>query len=181
MIQLVNVFSIKKECLIRDFAQLIGSLVACCPGVEYGEGHIKLFEIAKNQALIQTQGNFDKKMIIPEELQVDFNWWKDKLSLSVRKIRDLSIYIEIFSDASMTGWGAFCNNESTHGFWNETEKGLHINHLELLAAFYALRCYAAELRDKEILLRIDNTTALSYINKMGGTHVKSLNAFKVKS
>ena len=159
---------------------MIVSLVACCPGVEYGKGHIKLFEIAKNQAFIQAQGNFDKKMIIPEELQVDFNWWKDKLSLSVKKIRDLSFYIEIFSDASMTGWGVFCNNELTYGFWSETEKGLHINHLELLAAFCVLRFFAAELRDKEILLRIDNTTALSYINKMGGTHVKSLNAVAQK-
>lgn len=62
-----------------------------------------------------------------------------------------------------------------HGFWSEMEKSLYINHLELLAAFHALKCFAGELRHIEILIRIDNTTALSYINKMGGTHVSSLN------
>jgi len=43
-----------------------------------------------------------------------------------------------------------------------------INYLELLSAFFALKCFAENLRDCDVLLRIDNTTAIAYINKMGG-------------
>lgn len=46
------------------------------------------------------------------------------------------------------------------------EKQSHINLLDLKATFYGLICFAAEIRAAEILLRIDNSTAIGYINKM---------------
>ncbi|EFN77869.1 hypothetical protein EAI_03230, partial [Harpegnathos saltator] len=73
----------------------------------------------------------------------------------------------IFSDASLTGWGASCADQRIHGWWTKEDQSLHINALELKAAFYALKCFAAHLHNCNILLRIDNTTALSYINKFG--------------
>lgn len=75
---------------------------------------------------------------------------------------------EIFSDASGTGWGVYCNGSRTHGHWNDNEKTLDINYLELLSAFFGLKCYAEHLRNCDVILRIDNTTAIAYINKMGG-------------
>lgn len=47
------------------------------------------------------------------------------------------------------------------------EKSNHINLLELKAAFYTLKCFASDLSDCYILLRLDNTTAISYINHFG--------------
>lgn len=47
------------------------------------------------------------------------------------------------------------------------DKQKHINYLELLATFYVLKCFASHLRECEILIRVDNSTALSYINRMG--------------
>lgn len=55
------------------------------------------------------------------------------------------------------------------------ERKLHINVLELKAAFFALQCYAKKFRNCDILMRIDNTTAISYINKMGGIQFPVLN------
>ena len=52
---------------------------------------------------------------------------------------------------------------------------MHINALELKAALFGLRCFADKLSDCDILLRIDNTTAISYINKMGGIQFRVLN------
>lgn len=43
------------------------------------------------------------------------------------------------------------------------------------AAFFGLQCFAEDLHDTNILLRIDNTTAISYINRMGGIQFKNLN------
>jgi len=39
--------------------------------------------------------------------------------------------------------------------------------LELLAAFFALKCFASEVSNREIL-RLDNTTTICYINRAGG-------------
>lgn len=62
-----------------------------------------------------------------------------------------------------------------HGFWNKDEQNYHINSLELLAAFFGLKCFAKSIQNCEILLRIDNTTAIAYINKFGGTRFEELN------
>lgn len=51
----------------------------------------------------------------------------------------------------------------------------HINYLELLAIFLALKGFAKDIKNSYILLRADNTTAISYINRMGGIQFPHLN------
>lgn len=43
-----------------------------------------------------------------------------------------------------------------------------------MAAYFGLRCYAGDLSNCNILLRIDNTTAIAYVNRMGGTRFRHL-------
>lgn len=107
-------------------------------------------------------------MKIPNNLIPDLNWWKNTINTSVNKIKTDEYCLEIFSDASTTGWGAACGAESASGQWSRIESTHHINYLELLAAFFGLKIFARHLSDCQILLRIDNTTAVSYINRMGG-------------
>lgn len=52
----------------------------------------------------------------------------------------------------------------------------HINFLELKAALHALRCFAADQTNCTILLRLDNTTAISYINRFGSVQYPHLTA-----
>ena len=81
-------------------------------------------------------------------------------------IRSGHFAMEIFMDASLTGWGAICCETRTHGFWSTEEKQNHIiNFLKLLRVFHALR--RSQRRGCDILLRVDNSTALSYIKRMG--------------
>ncbi|XP_068990421.1 uncharacterized protein [Neodiprion pinetum] len=164
----------KKTCKIRKFAQIIGTLVASCPGVDYGMLHCKLLEKAKLEALEHSRMNYDARMDIPGYIADDLKWWHNKLPTAVRKIRNFQFQMEIFSDASLSGWGAFCGGEGAHGIWSQAEKALHINHLEIKAAFLALKLFAKDLVSAEILLRIDNTTAIAYINKLGGTRSEDL-------
>ena len=84
------------------------------------------------------------------------------------------------SDASKAGWGA--TNGSTHigGRWSSVEAQLYveynnINYLELLAAFYALKSYCKNMQNRTVLLRSDNTTAVAYIQNMGGTKSSECN------
>jgi len=80
----------------------------------------------------------------------------------------------------LTGWGAVCDGIQIHGFWSTQDKRHHINYLELLAVFHALRCFASHLRGSEILLRIDNSTAVSYINRMGSIKFPTLSGLARK-
>jgi len=71
--------------------------------------------------------------------------------------------------------GTVAEGVRIHGFWTEEEKWKHINELELLAAFLALQTFASDLSDMTILLKIDNTTGIAYINRYGGTQIQHLN------
>lgn len=114
-------------------------------------------------------------MTIPQSLQSDINWWSSQIMSCSNPIRTKQSSTTIFSDASLTGWGAACDGRTTGGLWTVEERRKSINYLELLAIFLALRCFADKLSKCEILLQLDNTTAVSYINRLGGTKFPCLN------
>lgn len=74
----------------------------------------------------------------------------------------------MYTDVSRTGWGAVCHGERANDAWKDDELFFHINYLELLANFLGLKCFANTHSNCSILLRVDNTTAISYVNHMGG-------------
>ena len=88
-------------------------------------------------------------------------------------IRRNNATFEIRTDASGIGWGATNMITHTGGRWNEQElskaKNNGINYLETLAAFLGLKSLCSDMNNCHILLRSDNTTAVAYINAMGGT------------
>lgn len=164
----------KNRCKIREMAHLVGILVAACPAVKYGVLYTKNLERGKFLALEKSNGNFDEWMTISENAKLDLDWWIRKIPVAANPIREERYKLEIFSDASLTGWGVCCNKIRSHGWWDAEEQVEHINLLELKAAFYGLKCFAKDLRSCELLLRVDNTTALSYINKMGSIQYPKL-------
>ena len=165
---LISKFVIGVSYKIRDFAVLLGVLNSCCPAVAYGFVHCKNLEREKFLALIATDGDYDRHMIIKSKLSKNLNWWKINSQIGINPIRTSKYALEISSDASLTGWDAYCNGKSANGWWNDKEKQYHINYLELVGAFLALKCFVKKLHDCEILLRLDNTTAIAYVNKAGG-------------
>ncbi|KAJ8724778.1 hypothetical protein PYW07_015736 [Mythimna separata] len=62
------------------------------------------------------------------------------------------------------------------GSWSSTELKFQINYLELKAAFLGLQCFAKDFQNCELLHQVDNTSAVAYINKMGGVQFKHLNS-----
>lgn len=173
---LIKKFIKMDQCAIREFAKLIGTLVACCPAVSYGFLYTKIFEQQKYQALCAENNNFDAIMNINDNCKTDLEWWQSQIKISNNPIRQYNFSLEINSDASGTGWGAYCNSQVANGFWTQKDKENHINFLELLAAFLGLQCFAKDLHSCQILLRIDNTTAIAYINRMGGIQFPKLNS-----
>jgi hypothetical protein len=66
------------------------------------------------------------------------------------------------------GGGAVREGTTTGGRWSTIEQQAHINVLELKAAFFALKSLCVNDRDVYIHLQLHNTTAVAYLNKMGG-------------
>ena len=159
---------------IKNLTSSIGILVAACPAVAYGWLFYKQLEIVKKNALIKHNKDTDKWVTLSAGAIDELRWWKSQILTSTNKIRSSLFDAVIFSDASTTGWGAVYGRLTAHGLWDEGEREKHINFLEIKAALLALKTLAHSCLNKHILLRVDNTTALSYISKMGGTKYSNL-------
>lgn len=165
----------KSDIKIRNFARFIGYLTSACPSVPYGPLYCKNFERARFMALLMNDGDYDQFMKVERYLDSDLHWWRNNISDAKRSIESLHFSKEIFSDASMTGWGAAYRGEKVGGFWSVADRKRHINQLELIAAHNALKTFAVDCKNCSILMRVDNTTAIAYINKMGGIQYPELN------
>lgn len=174
ILRLVQKFKSLPMCPLRDYAHLIGVLTAACPAVKYGWLYTKLLERQKFLALQKHNVTYDTKIKFSKEVIPDLDWWEKTIQRTSNPIGPLCFEIEIFTDASLTGWGAFCNNRRANGKWKDSELDSHINYLELQAVFFGLKCFASNLSECTILLRIDNTTAISYVNRMGGVQFPHL-------
>ena len=152
--------------IIRDVAGLVGVMVAYSPAVEYAGAHFKHLEKDKIKALKRAKGNFEDRMWLSEKALGNIQWWRENLN-NARIIRRDEPTVELFTDASLEGWGAHTDIEQTGGRWHNTEMA-HINVLELKAILFGLQSLCKNLKT-HIRIRTDNTTALAYVKNMGGT------------
>ena len=114
--------------------------------------------------------NYQSPVQLSPQAVEDLQWWVLHLSTwNGRSLITQQASLTITTDASLQGWGATCNGIQTRGPWSPQEQTLHINCLELLAATLAVQSFAKEKSGTTILLKIDNTSAVAYINRMGGT------------
>lgn len=166
----------ENQCKIELMAKLAGVLSSACLAVKYGWLYYKSLERDKYLALKANKGNM--KAIAPLSVSTirDLHWWKQNIFITYNPIRKFTFKKEIFSDASLTGWGAAFKDQRAHGFWTSDEKQMHINFLEIKAAHFALKHLASNDENCQILLRVDNNTAIAYINKMGGIKFPNLNS-----
>ena len=134
--------------------------------------------------------SYNSPVIIDHHARSELTWWIENLRiLKGKPIKTNPPDLIIFSDAAKTGgWGAECKGTVTGGQWTAEEDQLHINQQEMIAADLAIRTFTTlHPTAKNIHLMVDNTTALSYLVKMGGTknqdmtlRAKSLWAYLLK-
>lgn len=144
---LLQKFSSMNRCKIREFSRFIGSLISSAPAIKYAFLYTKLFEREKCFALQNSGGNYEAEMYISPSLAMDFTWWSSKVQHSNNAIRSDNFQAEIYTDASRSGWGAYFKGHTTFG----------------------------NLLNCNVLCRIDNTTAVCTINRMGSVKYENLN------
>ncbi|KZS09154.1 Uncharacterized protein APZ42_026644 [Daphnia magna] len=109
------------------------------------------------------------------EARKDLEWWVNNLSKAQDKVfLPNTPDLEIYTDASLSGWGACCNEVITRGTWTLSDSRKHINELELLAALFALQVFAAVSKKISLRFFMDNSTAVAYIKHGGGSRSQAL-------
>ena len=94
-------------------------------------------------------------------------WWQ--LWLESLYLRGSSKWITVVDKKHFWCWR--CTDQVTEigGGWNCMANKCHINSLELQAAFFCLEAFCKNKTTLHVLLKLDNTAAVAYINKNRGT------------
>ena len=106
----------------------------------------------------------------------DLQWWLHlpRLSLGV-SLYQVSPDLHFWSDASDVGWGAHLDRQIASGLWDTHQAALSINARELLAVQLGLHQFQSSLQGRTVAVFCDNTTAVAYFRKEGGTRSPLLN------
>ncbi len=164
-----------KSVSIQEVAHVVGLMVASFPAVTFAPLFYRALERDKTQALKLSQGDFSACMTLSEDALTDLHWWVDNINKISKPIHNNPPDILIQSDASKLGWGAYYEGQHAGGPWSETEAAAHINVLETTAAFLALQSFCSAIVNKHVRLELDNTTAVAYVNNMGGNQSSECN------
>lgn len=160
---------------LRETAKILGNFNWAAPAVRFAQAHFRAFQSLYNSNFKLSKGDFQWSFSLDLNPKEDLAWWVSRANLSRGKsITPASPSLTIFSDASNSGWGAVCQDIKTGGPWTVSECLFHINQLEMLAALKALECFTASSFSTSIELRVDNTSAVSYINRLGGCRLAAL-------
>ncbi|XP_065902413.1 uncharacterized protein [Dysidea avara] len=165
----------QKSVSARMLAQLLGKMNATNCVLPPGPLFYRYLQMALTNTLEQSSQCYEAQVPLTQECLEELEWWDSNMCRWNGKTlvqRDIDLVIE--SDASLEGWGAHCSRQRTGGPWSQQERSMHINCLELLAATLATKTFAKSKTSISILLRIDNTTAVAYINNLGGTVSREL-------
>lgn len=164
----------KDAVTLRTLASIQGHFAWAIPAVPFAQSHYRSLQ----RFYIEGQRNtdaLDRECLLSPTARADLRWWVENVtSITGRCFFPSEPDLEICTDASLSGWGACCGGVTTRGPWTRSDLSRHINELELLAAYYAVQAFVSRTRGLSVRLFLDNSTAVSYINKCGGTRSLSL-------
>jgi hypothetical protein len=158
---------------IRMISDVIGHFTSACLATPYGQLYTRELEFDRNRGLKESEGNYDAVVKISKNSILDCHWWLNKIGKTSSSLIVPNFSGTLTTDASLTGWGAEYNNNTTKGQWSNIDRSFHINVLELIAIYNGLKSFVI-LKNVWICCRTDNTTAMAHINKYGGCRSRKL-------
>ena len=167
---------LKSSKTLRTYSILLGLMVNASNGFLFAPIYYRKFQLCFVDAL-KVCSSWEEIWHLDDDSLSDLSWWASSsfsmltpVSFKSRKFDSI-----LFTDSSMVGWGAtLSSGEMASGNWSKEDSRHHINYLELKAVYLAIKEFLPILLNKHISIRCDNTTAIFYLNKMGGTHSRPL-------
>ena len=99
----------------------------------------------------------------------ELSWWVSSAPNTYNVVIHGDPDITLTTDASQLGWECMLSTTRTGRMWSPAETSHHINYLEVLAVFLALKSFTPQVSGKHVKIMVDNMTAISDINHMGTT------------
>ena len=165
---------------IRELSKFLALLTSSIQAIFPAPLHFRNLQRLKNQAMTAHQ-TYEAMISLDQAAREEVIWWRDHLQAwNGKALFQKPVDLLIETDASRKGWGAYCQGISTGGPRCLDEKRLHINCLELLAGSFAIQTFTKDKVCAHVKLLMDNTAAVAYINKMGGTHSQFLSNLAVQ-
>ena len=154
----------------REFQSLLGSMSSQHLFIKYARLHMRPVQWhLQNNWQAAYQSPYVKIQVTPL-IKTCLQWWINQcLDPQGVPLVGPEFKTQIFTDASLQGWGAHVGDALLQGLWSEEESRLHINVLEMRAVFLALKRFNPP-QGQSILISSDNTTVVAHVNKQGGTH-----------
>ena len=152
---------------------LLGQLNATADFVMLGRLHLRPLQMSLHNQWQPQKFPLCHQIGITTKILQHLKWWlqEDLYCHGIPMKIDPPSHT-IFTDASLSGWGAHVEPEGLlfHGLWTEDQSQLHINVLEMKAIFLSLTRAVHKVKNSTVLVSTDNTTVVAYIRHQGGTH-----------
>jgi hypothetical protein len=155
---------------VRKLAKVIGKLTASAQAVLSAPLHYRKLQMTKTKALMRGYQSYESVVILTDDCKRELSWWINQLQeCNGKAIMSPQPDLVITTDASKIGWGGEVNGMKTQGQWSLEESKLHINILEMRAAEFVVKAFTKDLEQIHCHIRLDNSSCVAQINKMGGT------------
>jgi len=153
-----------------QWLQVLGHLTSLEKLVPYGR--VRIRPIQNQLRAHWSMGLHPLTMVVPLDslTREAIHWWTQIPNLLVgERLGTIEIDHYLYTDSSLQGWGAHVLDSKASGVWSDTWLGQHINVLELKAIWLGLRAFADTLHNSTVAIMCDNTSAIAYVRKQGGT------------
>ena len=159
LLNLLKVLLRKKFLTPREVAAVLGSMESMATLIPLGRVYKRPLQREFKQRWDQRSQRWDVPLASGLWFSQSVAPWLDQDWLEEGvPIREPNPDKELYTDASLLGWGAHMDSLTAHGTWREDQRTQHINMLELEAVALALETFLLRLRGKRVLVVTDNTT-----------------------
>ena len=159
---------------LQTCESLLGLLVATEKTVPRGRLNFRAFQAVVRKEVRKGRGTH-RTVSVPDLARRDLHWWLTTPNTSVGvPFQPPEPTCHVQTDASKAGWGVVFKDQSWAGKWTSHQQKRHINYLELWTVAKAVDLLAPRWQNQVVRCWIDNSTAVAYLNKQGGTRSLAL-------
>ncbi len=160
---------------VKQFQRLLGLMAAASNVIPFGLLYMRPLQWWLKSKGFSPRGNPFRMIKVTRRCLRALDMWRKPWFLSQGPVLGAPCRrVTLATDASLTGWGAVISGHPARGLWSGHHLTWHINCLEMLAVFRALKHFLPDLRNHNVLVRTDNTAVVSYINHQGGLRSRPL-------
>ena len=165
----------------KKLASLVGVIKWMAPYVPLGYMHLKKLQWKIREVWSQKRHGWYAQIPVSRSMVELLKWWTRETNTFVGvPLKVPTPNLELFTDASLHGYGAIMGDKTMAGTWTRRYKEKHINSLELEAVRRALLTFADLVVSNTVRVHSDNSTTVACLKRQGSLKSRTLNKLTAK-